>query len=180
MLVAAVSDTHGNRAGMQRLAELLKEKGVSLILHAGDDFRDLAFLERQGFEVMGVPGVFCPEYADPRVPNRRLLELGGVKILITHTETRHRHDHPADPDPQAAAWEADLVLYGHSHAPALEERESGWWLNPGHLKNPLDRGCPATFALLELHPQKIVVEIRRLADDGLLLERTCFLRNQTS
>ncbi len=171
MLVAVVSDTHGNLAAMRQLAENLRERGVATILHLGDDYRDLAFLQRQGFEVIGVPGVFCPEYADPRIPNRRILQLAGVKLLLTHTESRHRHDLPEDPDPREAAWEVDLVLYGHSHVPLLTERESGWWLNPGHLKNLVDRGSPASFALLTLSPQEVGVEIRRLADGGLILRR---------
>lgn len=172
MLVAVVSDTHGNLGGMRRLAGHLQERGVATVLHLGDDYQDLAFLTRQGFEVVGVPGVFCPEYADPEIANRLVVELAGVKLLLTHTETRHRHDRPEDPDPREAAWEVNLVLYGHSHIPALEERESGWWLNPGHLKNPLDRGYPATFALLALSPRVVLVEIRRLADGTLLLQKS--------
>jgi hypothetical protein len=172
MLVALVSDTHGNQGAMQRLAGMLKEMKIATILHLGDDYRDLGFLQAQGFEVIGVPGVFCPEYASSRIPNRLILELGGVRLLLTHTETRHRHDRPEDPDPQDAAWEVDLVLYGHTHVPALEKRESGWWLNPGHLKSPVDRGAPATFALLDVAPREIWVEIRRLADGIPILEKS--------
>jgi len=171
MWTAVVSDSHGNLPGLRRLAELLKQRGISLVLHLGDDYRDLAVLQAQGLEVVGVPGVYCPEYSDPRIPNRRLVELAGVKLFLTHTESRHRHDRPGDPDPQEEAWEADLVLYGHSHVPALEERESGWWLNPGHLKPGVDRGQPATFALLHLNGREVQVEIRRLADEGLVLSR---------
>ncbi len=171
MLVAVVSDTHGNRAGMERLARFLREAQISTLLHLGDDYGDLAFFSQQGFEAIGVPGVYCPQYQDPRIPNRLVLELSGVKLLLTHTDSRHRYDRPEDPDPRAAAWEVDLVLYGHSHVPALEDRESGWWLNPGHLKNPVDRGSPATFALLDLDPKGVWVQIRRLADGGIILER---------
>lgn len=173
--VAVLSDSHGNSQTLERLAALLKEKGIGLALHLGDDYRDIAFLTSRGLQVIGVPGVYCPEYADARIPNRRLLELGEIRLLLTHTENRHRHDRPEDPDPQEAAWEADLVLYGHTHEPALEERESGWWLNPGHLKGPLDRGQPATYALLTLNGREVEVEIRRLHDDAPLLLRTLVL-----
>ncbi len=171
MRVAVISDSHGNTRAMERLATLLHGKGVSLVLHLGDDYRDLAFLSARGLEVIGVPGVYCPEYAEARIPNRRLVELGGVKLFLTHTDSRHRHDRPGDPDPKEAAWEADLTLYGHTHVPALEERESGWWLNPGHLKGTVDRGHQATYALLTLSGREVEVEIRRLEDDGLVLAR---------
>jgi putative phosphoesterase len=171
MRVAVVSDSHGNARALARLAGLLKEKGITLALHLGDDYRDAAFLASRGLEVVGVPGVYCPEYADARIPNRRRVELAGVKLFLTHTDSRHRHDRPGDPDPQEEAWEADLILYGHTHVPALEERESGWWLNPGHLKGPMDRGQPATYALLTFQGREVEVEIRRLEDDGLVLGR---------
>lgn len=171
MRVAVISDSHGNTRTLERLATLLHGKGITMVLHLGDDYRDLAFLSSRGLEVIGVPGVFCPEYADARIPNRRLVELAGVKLFLTHTDSRHRHDRPGDPDPQEAAWEADLILYGHTHVPALEERESGWWLNPGHLKGPMDRGQPATYALLTLNGREVEVEIRRLEDDGLVMSR---------
>lgn len=171
MRVAVVSDSHGNTQALERLASLLSGKGIPMVLHLGDDYRDLGFLSSRGLEVIGVPGVYCPEYADARIPNRRLVELAGVKLFLTHTDSRHRHDRPGDPDPQEAAWEADLILYGHTHVPALEERESGFWLNPGHLKGKTDRGQPATYALLTLHGREAEVEIRRLEDDGVILSR---------
>jgi predicted phosphodiesterase len=54
------------------------------------------------------------------------------------------------------------VLYGHTHVPALESRGGVLWLNPGHLKGPVDKGHPPTFALLRLSSRRLSVEIRRL------------------
>ena len=169
MLVGVVSDTHGNQEGMHRLAELLRAAGVSTLLHVGDDYRDLAFLAREGLTVLGVPGVYCPEYSDPQIPNRQVVEVNGVKVLLTHTETRHRLDAPQDPDPQAPARGVKVVIYGHSHLPALQERAGVLWLNPGHLKDRTDKGHPPTFALLRLTPERAEVEIRRLEDNAVVL-----------
>ncbi|MDI6854701.1 MAG: YfcE family phosphodiesterase [Deltaproteobacteria bacterium] len=176
MLLGVVSDTHGNIEGMRRLAELLKTEGVSTVLHVGDDYRDLEILEQFGLEVKGVPGVWCREYSDPRVPNRLVVELNGVKILLTHTESRHRNDAPGDPDPQVLAQEVQIVLFGHSHRPALEDRQGVLWLNPGHLKNRQDRGYPPTFALLALSPEKVAAKIRGLEDEAVILQTIHFLK----
>lgn len=169
MLVGVVSDTHGNIQGMRHLAEVFKAKGVSTLLHVGDDYRDLETLSQAGFKVIGVPGVYCREYQDPQIPNRLVVELNGVKLLLTHTESRHKHDRPGDPDPETAAREVQIVLFGHTHTPTLEERQGVLWLNPGHLKDRPDRGHAPTFALLALSPSEAQVEIRRLEDDGLVL-----------
>jgi uncharacterized protein len=170
MRVGVVSDTHGNVQGMRRLAEMLKAKGVATVLHVGDDYQDLDTLKRDGLEVIGVPGVYCREYADPAVPNRLVMELGGLKMLLTHTASRNRYDSPDDPDPQGLARQVHIVLFGHTHVPNLEERQGVLWLNPGHLKDRPDRGYPPTYALLELSPAEARVEIRRLEDDGLVLQ----------
>lgn len=171
MLLGVVSDTHGNIEGMRRLADLLRNKGASRLLHVGDDYRDVKTLKKFGLEVTGVPGVFCREYGDTRVPNRLVVALNGVKFLLTHTESRHRNDAPGDPDPQVLAQEVEIVLFGHTHHPTLEERQGVLWLNPGHLKNRQDRGYPPTFALLALSPEKVVIEIRGLEDDALILQK---------
>jgi putative phosphoesterase len=170
MLLGVVSDTHGNIEGMRRLAEVLRTKGAFTLLHVGDDYRDVKTLKQFGLEVMGVPGLFCREYGDPRVPNRLVVELNGVKLLLTHTESRHKNDAPGDPDPQVLAQEVEIVLFGHTHQPALQERQGVLWLNPGHLRNRKDRGYPPTFALLVLSPEKVAIEIRGLEDDALVLQ----------
>ena len=92
MIVGVVSDTHGNREGMLLLAERLKSMGVQTLLHLGDDYQDLATFAHAGLEVFGVPGLYCPQYRDPKILNRQVAELGGLKFLLTHTEARSRYD----------------------------------------------------------------------------------------
>jgi putative phosphoesterase len=171
MIVGVVSDTHGNREGMLLLAERLRSKGVRTLLHLGDDYQDLATLAQAGLEVFGVPGLYCPEYRNPKILNRQLVELEGLKFLLTHTEARSRFDGPEDLDPEMACYEVDAVLFGHTHAPALEERQGVAWINPGHLRDRTDRGSPPTFALLHISPLELKVHIHRLADGLPILEK---------
>lgn len=176
MRIGVVSDTHGNRRGMSLLADRLKALKVDLLLHLGDDYRDIRTLTAEGLEVIGVPGVYCPEYRDSEIPNRLVLELGGMKFLLTHTATRHRNDAPGDLDPEATASEVDAVLFGHTHIPQLEERQGTAWINPGHLLDRNDKGYPATFALLDITPPELQVQVLRLADGESLLGKTFRLK----
>ncbi|MEJ2071627.1 MAG: metallophosphoesterase family protein [Syntrophobacterales bacterium] len=130
-------------------------------------------LSQEGFRVIGVPGVYCPEYRDPGIPNRQIVEVEGIKFLLTHTETRHHHDHPQDLDPELACYEVDAVLFGHTHVPGFEERQGVAWINPGHLRHRTDRGHPPTFALLHIHPSELKVQIHRLLD-GLVVQESSF------
>ena len=176
MLVGVVSDTHGNKEGLLLLAERLKSAGAQILLHLGDDYRDLDTLSQAGLRVIGVPGVYCPEYCDPKIPSRQIIDLGGLKFLLTHTETRHRHDDPKDFDPELACYEVNAVLFGHTHVPGFEERQGVAWINPGHLRHRTDRGHPPTFALLQINPEELKVQIYRLMD-GLLLQEKAFQIN---
>jgi putative phosphoesterase len=169
MVVGVVSDSHGNRKGLRRLAKRLHGLKVAKVVHLGDDYRDLEVLLGEGLQVLAVPGAYCPEYGRREIPNRLVVELAGVKVLLTHTPERHRLDLADDLDPQDPEPGVRLVLYGHTHNPRLENRGGVLWLNPGHLKERQDRGYPPTFALLRLSPQGVKVEIRRLQDGALIL-----------
>ncbi len=179
MIVGVVSDTHGNREGMLLLADRLKSLGIQTLLHLGDDYRDLAILTQSGLEVLGVPGVYCPEYRDPKIPNRWIVELGGLRFLLTHTECRHKFDGPGDPDPEMACYEVDAVLFGHTHTPLLEERQGVAWINPGHLRERTDRGHPPTFALLHISPPELKVQVQRLVDGLPIQEKVFRVKAQT-
>jgi putative phosphoesterase len=171
MLVGVVSDTHGNREGMLLLAKRLKFLGVEILLHLGDDYQDLATLAQAGLEVLGVPGLYCPEYRNPDLPNRRVVELGGIKFLLTHTETRTAYDSPDDLDPEVACYEVDAVLYAHTHVPKLDKRQGVAWINPGHLRHRADRGHPPSFAVLHISPQELKVQVLQLVDGLPILEK---------
>jgi putative phosphoesterase len=173
MIVGVVSDTHGNREGMLLLADRLRSLGVRILVHLGDDYQDFTILAQTGLEVIGVPGLYCPEYRDPEILNRQVVELGDLKFLLTHTEARSRYDAPEDVDPEMACYEVDAVLFGHTHAPALIERQGVAWINPGHLRDRNDRGFPATFALLYISPVELKVQIHRLVD-GLPVQEKIF------
>jgi len=169
MLVGVVSDSHGNRKGLRQLAQRLKGLKVATVLHLGDDYRDRAVLAGEGLQVLAVPGAYCPEYRGQEIPNRLVVELAGVKMLLTHTPERHRLDLAGDPDPQDPEPGVRLVLYGHTHQPEVKTLGGVLWINPGHLRDRKDRGYPPTFALLRLSPGGVEVEIRRLQDDALIL-----------
>ncbi len=179
MVVAVVSDSHGNREGLRRLAKRLQGLKASTVLHLGDDYRDATVLAEEGLQVLAVPGVYCPEYGRPDIPNRLVVELAGVKMLLTHTPERHRLDLAGDPDPRDPEPGVRLVLYGHTHKLGLETRGGVLWVNPGHLKDEKDRGLPPTFALLTLSSTMIKVEIRRLQDGAPLLSGEQIIPPQT-
>ncbi len=166
MLVGVLSDTHGQLPAIQEVSRQLKEAGVELVLHLGDDYQDVEWFLAEGFKLIAVPGLYCPEYRQPQIPNLRLEEIGGVRFLLTHSPEFNLSDLPAaqaDRPPQ-------IVLYGHTHIPDLREQDGILWLNPGHLKDRDKRGHPPSYALVRLEPSRLTLQILRLADQAVLAE----------
>ncbi len=173
MEFAVLSDSHGHMENVSRLAARLNRSGVRTAIHLGDDYDDAAALLAAGIEVHRVPGVFSPYYQDETVPNRLLMDLGDLTILLTHADAPHDNDRPEDEDPAAIAVreKPDLVLFGHTHQPAIEERSGVLWVNPGHLKPEDKKGHPPSYALIDTEKQPIGIRILALEDEGLILEK---------
>jgi len=155
MRIAVVSDTHLPRFGRelpQALLEGFERERTERILHAGDWTTTLALdLLEDVAPVDGVAGNNDGPELHQRFGTRRVLELDGVRIGITHghlgagrtTEERARNLFAGE-DALAA------VVFGHSHIPVLRRAATGPWLiNPG---SPTDkRRQPAfTWALLTI------------------------------
>jgi len=172
MKIAVISDSHGYTDHVARLADRLVKAGISLAVHLGDDYDDAEPLVKAGLEVWRVPGVFSHYYQDPAVPNRILTELGGTQLLLTHADAPHQNDLPSDEDPAAIAAreKPDLVLFGHTHLPAIEKREGVLWVNPGHLKPEDKKGAPPTYAVIDMEARPVKVQIFSFEDDRVFLE----------
>lgn len=137
MKVLVVSDSHGKVDNLIRAVELTHP---DYVLHLGDCQRDLEKL-RQAFPVLpmeGVPGN-C-DYGSCDQPER-LIELGGVRILMLHGHTRG-----VKSDMMRAVWAArecgaQVLLFGHTHRPMVDNDGALLVLNPGAAGDPLRPTC---------------------------------------
>ena len=140
MTIGVISDTHGNlRLMHQSVDRMVDVHGVEVLFHAGDDYLDAEALAMSGRTVHMVPGLGCPQYRDPRVPNRIRHNVDGLTISMAH----------ADKDLRALELAASVVIIGHTHVARVDHLGRSIHLNPGHLKCPVDRGERASFAIIE-------------------------------
>jgi uncharacterized protein len=175
MLLGILSDTHGNLEAIQEVASRFLAAQVDQVLHLGDDYLDILFLEAANLKVLAVPGLYCPEYRDPTIPNRRIETLAGVNILMMHTPEASKFDQPGDWDLKERD-QVNIVLYGHTHVPDIREVKGVLWVNPGHLKAHDRRGYPLSYALMYLTPPTVDIRILSLASGQMLCSTLFTLR----
>ena len=172
MKICIISDIHGEIDNVKVLIEKLRKENIDLVLYLGDDYGDADLIEREGFRLIRVPGVYEEIYKNPNIPNRRIESIEGWKVLLTHTETRHQNDLPTDPDPQELLnkGEIDIMLHGHTHIPRVEVRGRQLIINPGHLKKSDKKGYPPTYAIMDIDSEKVKIEIKELFTDRRVIE----------
>jgi putative phosphoesterase len=145
--LGVISDTHG----LLRPEALEALAGVDHILHAGD-VGDPAILDslRTIAPVTAIRGNVDTYGLCDELPPTEVVELGGHLFYLVHSI------HDLDIDPRAAG--IAVVVSGHSHQPALEERDGVLYLNPGSA-GPRRFGLPTTVAVVEIDSGRIHASI---------------------
>jgi putative phosphoesterase len=152
LIVGVISDTHG----LLRPEAVRALQDCDLIIHAGDAGRPevLAALEAIA-PVKAVRGNVDRGAWAQALPETEVVEAGEISIYVLHDLGA------LDLDPAAAGFQA--VISGHSHQPALEERDGVLHLNPGSA-GPRRFRLPVTLARMEVHGKKLEAEIVHLLD----------------
>jgi putative phosphoesterase len=151
-VIGVISDTHG----LMRPEALAALQGSDLIIHAGDvgspDVLDALRAVAPTFAVRG--NVDAGAWA-ASLPATELVEAGEILIHVLHDVSE------LDLDPGDAGFAA--VIFGHSHQPLIERRNSVLFLNPGSA-GPRRFKLPVAVARIsvegrELHPEIIELHI---------------------
>lgn len=121
--IGLISDTHGLLR--PQVHEVFA--GVTQILHAGDVCSDTILMEL-GL-IAPTQAVFgnCDDPWDPTLCEALDLEIGGLRIHVQHG---HELGRPR-PAQVAAAYDADVCVYGHTHKQVIERVDGRLIINPG-------------------------------------------------
>jgi putative phosphoesterase len=148
-LIGLISDTHG----FVRPSVFKAFDGVELILHAGDvgsgvltELRTIAPVEAT-FGNTDPPGT--PELRD--AIDR---EIDGVRIHVSHG---HELGSPR-PEVLLATYDADVIVYGHTHQQLVVQSGNRWVVNPGSA-GPRRFSLPASVALLKIVRGEVSIEL---------------------
>ena len=150
MLIGVIADTHDNMNTLKKAVDVFNERGVELVLHAGDyiapftarEFGRLkcnmvgVFGNNDG-EKFGLAGNFSgfAELHD----GIHQLEVDGKTIAITH--------YPEIAETLAGSGAYDVVIYGHTHRADIRGPKP-LVINPGECGGWLEG--KSTVAILDL------------------------------
>jgi uncharacterized protein len=148
--IGVISDTHG----LLRDEVARRLGGCDRIIHAGD-IGTLAVLAelRQIAEVMAVRGNVDTGPWAKELKEEEFAEVEGHRLCVVHDLGT------LSLDPVAAG--VDIVIYGHSHKPAVDWQGGILYLNPGSA-GPKRFHLPVSMALLRINAASITPELIEL------------------
>jgi putative phosphoesterase len=151
MKIGIISDTHGNIENLEKAVEWLKKQKTNILYHLGDDYNDMARLSDCYLEVAQVPGIYDDRYKNKSLPAKLHETVLGLNILLVHVLEK---DATKDD-----IMRSDIILHGHTHKEELRLDNGRLYLNPGHIKGPLDKNMPPSFGMLSIADKTISAAI---------------------
>ena len=161
MRIAIVSDTHGNFALAVRALDVLGH--FDHIIHLGDTTADAEIMELSLGREMIITSGNCDMKRE--YPHCLVMDLCGKKFLITHGDRFQVKSGLAKIYQGALDEGADIVLYGHTHMPSIEQRDELTLMNPGAVtkaaRNP-------TMGIITIEAGAVhgeIIDLNRLLDE---------------
>jgi putative phosphoesterase len=149
-IIGVISDTHG----LLRPEAIKYLKDVDLIIHAGDVGSEKVLNDlKQIAPVYAVRGNCDQEEWAKKLRRTEIVEVASNLIYLIHDIQQ------INIDPKTAGL--SIVIYGHSHRPAIDKKEGIYYLNPGSI-GPKRFNLPISLAKIIIEDKKINIEIIEL------------------
>ncbi|KAB3529615.1 metallophosphoesterase [Alkaliphilus pronyensis] len=141
--VLVMGDTHSQFEATEAINKHMKD--VDLILHTGDNYKDINHIEGlYNIKIIGVKGN-CDWYGK----DEEIVLINDKKIFICHGHQYNVKTSLNNIFYKGKEINADVVIFGHTHVPYYIKEKDLIVLNPGSLSFPRN-GYPKSFAILEI------------------------------
>lgn len=126
MKIIALADTHIKSGNIEETlqAELIKLiKEADIVIHAGDFVTEQAYGELSGICILeAVYGNMDEPGLKKLLPERKVIEAGGLKIGIIHKAALSIYD-TTGARYMAKEMRVDVLVFGHIHKPVIEKSD---------------------------------------------------------
>lgn len=149
MRILIVSDTHRKNDNYFKVLQRVKKP--DMIIHCGDiEGSEYALSEAADCPVLMVSG---NNDFFTQLPREQELNIGNYKVWVVHGHNYLVSLGTERIKQEAKARGVQIVMFGHTHRPCLEQDEDIIALNPGSLSYPRQDGHKPTYALMEIDKQ---------------------------
>lgn len=159
MKVLVVSDTHGRDTNLERTVE--REAPFDMLIHCGDVEGREFFIEALADCPCHIVSGNNDFFSD--LPREEEFYLNSRKVLVTHG-----HYYGVSMDLSGVIEEAgsrgcQVVFFGHTHRPVIQEKNGVLAVNPGSLAYPRQQGRKPSYVVVNTYGSgEIRAEIRYL------------------
>lgn len=151
-LIGVISDTHG----VLRPEAIERLSGARHILHAGDiGAPDIVWALRKIAPVTAIRGNIDRAAWATEYPKTATVVLAAIRIHLVHDR--------AELSPKVQHGGVEVVVFGHSHKPVIEQNGGVLFLNPGSA-GPRRFRLPVTVATIAIAGGEIRPTIHQLID----------------
>lgn len=146
MRILIVSDTHGRESNLVRALE--RTEPIDCMIHLGDVEGGETYISTLTEAPIHMIGGNNDYFSD--LPAEKIIELGKYRALLTHGHYYYVSSGVDRLKQIARDKGVDIVMYGHTHRPYLEEAPGLTVLNPGSLSLPRQQGRAPSYIVMEL------------------------------
>ena len=144
--IMVVSHTHGHHENFRKA--LRTEGNIDLLIHLGDSEGEEDYIAAlTDCETVIVAGN-CDYFS--RLDKEMMLQLGSKKAFITHG---HYYSVSLGTEviiDEAVSREADIVMFGHTHKPVVEEEDGIMVINPGSISYPRQENRKPSYIIIAI------------------------------
>ena len=158
MRILIISDTHGRTNTIRDVLDTVGD--IDMFIHLGDVCGDEEYI---------YDNVTCPIHMvagnndwDSDLPMQEEFMIGRYKVFITHGH-RYSVHYGTDRLQELIKYDGyDIVMYGHTHVPYLEEDPDDITiLNPGSISKPRQADHRYTYMVMEIDDEdEVTYELR--------------------
>jgi len=152
MRILIVSDTHRHNENFLKVLD--REAPVDMLVHCGDV---------EGSEYLISQSADCPThivmgnndfFSD--LPREEEFVVAGYKVWVTHGHNYYVTLGNETLKEIALQRGADIVMYGHTHKPVIEQGADITLINPGSLTYPRQNGRKPSYIIMEIDDKREV------------------------
>ncbi len=146
MRILIVSDTHGKNRNLEELMEQLRP--IDMLIHCGDSEGSEDYIRRLADCPVHIVAGNNDSFSE--LPKEDEFCIGNYHVLITHGHYYYISMGTEMLKEDARARGFNLVMFGHTHRPYLEQDQDITILNPGSLSYPRQEGRKPSYILMDI------------------------------